>query len=114
MDEKELKDTCDCSCGCNEGEHNHEHNHEHGCDCGCDHDHESMIVELEDENGKTIPCEVVDGFEYKESEYVLVQNPENDAVYLFKVEGEDGQLVIPEDDEFEAASKYYESIVQEG
>lgn len=108
MDEKENLNTCDCGC-CGE-EHEHEHEH-HDCDCGCDcGEHEPMIVELEDENGNSVSCEIVDGFVYEEKEFVLVQNPQNDSVYLFKVEGEEGELVIPDDNEFEAASKYYESI----
>lgn len=84
-----------------------------GCGCGCgEHDHESLIVDLEDENGNIVPCEVVDGFEYNENEYVLVQNPEDGSVYLFKVvgEGETAELVIPEDEEFEKVSEYYESL----
>lgn len=113
MNENEVKDSCGCGCGCGE-EHTHEHGHDDcGCGCGCgDHEHEPMMVDLEDENGNTISCEVVDGFVYNDNEFVLVQNPENESVYLFKVEGEEGQLVIPEDDEFDAASKYYESIVE--
>ncbi|SKA72762.1 Protein of unknown function [Clostridium sp. USBA 49] len=97
------EDTCDCGCG--------EHEHVEGCDCG--HDHGAMIVDLEDENGNIVSCEVVDGFTYKENDYVLVQNPEDGSVYLFKVVGEEGELVIPEDDEFEEVSKYYEQSLEE-
>lgn len=107
---------CNCNgneeldnCGC------HDHSEHHDCDCGCDcGDEGALIVDLEDENGNIVPCEVVDGFTYKENEYVLVQNPEDDSVYLFKVvgEGEQGDLVIPEDDEFEEVSKYYESLLE--
>ena len=65
-----------------------------------------------DENGKVVTCEVVDGFEYKENEYVLVQNPEDGSVYLFKVVGdeENSELVIPEDEEFEEVSSYYQTL----
>ena len=52
-------------CECEEGK----------CSCGCE-EHEALIVELEDENGKVVPCEVVDGFEYKGNEYALLQHPE--------------------------------------
>lgn len=98
MDNEKLED-----CGCQD----------EGCDCGCqDHGHEALVVELEDENGNTIPCQVVDGFEYKGSEYALVQNPEDEAVYLFKVigEGDEGELVVPEEDEFKEVTDYYESL----
>ncbi|AKA70339.1 DUF1292 domain-containing protein [Clostridium scatologenes] len=113
MDKENLHD---CGCGCNDescgcGEHSHEHEHDCGCGCG---EHESMIVDLEDENGNTVPCEVVDGFEYKNNEYAIVQHPDNGAVYLFKVvgEGEEGELVIPDDKEFEEVSAYYENMVE--
>ncbi|PRR75401.1 DUF1292 domain-containing protein [Clostridium thermopalmarium] len=102
MDNEKLHD-----CGCED--------ESCGCGCGChDHDHESLIVELEDENGNVVPCEVVDGFEYKDNEYALVQNPEDGSVYLFKVigEDEDGELVVPEDDEFKEATAYYESLLE--
>ena len=100
-------ESCGCGeehegCGC-EGEHEHE-----GCGCGCED--EALIVDLEDENGNIVPCEMVDKFSYKDNEYVLVQNPEDDSVYLFKVVGteEESELVVPEDKEFEEVSSYYE------
>lgn len=100
-----------CQCGCE-----HDEDCGCGCDCGCeDHDHQPMVVDLEDENGNVVSCEVVDGFDYKENEYVLVQNPEDGSVYLFKVigEGENGELVIPEDGEFEEVSRYYEESLKD-
>jgi hypothetical protein len=98
-------------CGC--GGHDHEHEHE-GCGCGCG-EGEALTVDLEDENGNVIPCEIVDGFTYKDNEYALVQNPEDDSIYLFKVVGDDetGELVIPEDEEFEEVTKYYEEMIKE-
>ncbi|QGU95041.1 DUF1292 domain-containing protein [Clostridium bovifaecis] len=111
MDNEKLHD-CGCEdegCGCGTTEESC------GCGCGCDdHNHEGLIVELEDENGNVVPCEVVDGFEYKDNEYALVQNPEDGSVYLFKVvgEGEDGELVVPEDEEFNEATAYYESLLE--
>ena len=108
-----------CDCG-----HNHEgeegcdcgHNHEDACGCGCEHNEQgNMIVDLEDENGNIVPCEIVDGFNFKDNEYVLVQNPEDGSTYLFKVQGEgdNGELIIPEDDEFEEVSAYYEGLSDE-
>lgn len=107
MNEEKLH-SCGCeedTCGCSE--------HEHGEGCGCGHDHDSMIVDLEDENGNVVSCEAVDGFTYKENDYILVQNPEDGSVYLFKVVGEEGELVVPEDEEFEEVSKYYEQSLEE-
>lgn len=101
MDNEKLE-----NCGCQD----------EGCGCGCqDHGHEALVVELEDENGNVIPCQVVDGFEYKGNEYALVQNPEDEAVYLFKVvgEGDEGELVIPEEDEFKEVTDYYETLLEE-
>jgi hypothetical protein len=112
--ENDVNEECSCEghgdghddgCGCGE--------HEHGCDCGCG-ENENLIVELEDENGNVVPCEVVDSFEYKDNEFVIVQNPEDSSVYLFKVvgEGEEGELVIPEDEEFEEVSAYYKTLTE--
>lgn len=106
MDNEKLHE-CNCGCECD-----HEHNHEHeGCDCGCGND--ALMVELEDESGNLVSCEVVDGFEYKGNEYALVEHPEGD-VFLFKVvgEGETGELVIPDDSEFEEVSQYYETLLE--
>ena len=74
-----------------------------------------MIVDLENENGEIVPCEVVDEFTFNEQDYVLVQNPEDGSMYLFKVvgEGEEGELVVPDDEEFQAASAYYEQLMEE-
>lgn len=117
MNEENLNGhNCNCddeveTCNCGESEMVHD------CGCGCDDcgDHEALIVDLEDENGKVVPCEVVDGFEFKGNEYAIVQNPQNKSVYLFKVEGEGeaGELVIPEEGEFEEVSAYYEQLEQE-
>jgi hypothetical protein len=137
MDKEKLQDYiseeskgCGCgdshdACGCND---NHEgcgcgDDHEacgcgddhEGCGCGCE-ENEALIVDLEDENGNIVPCEMVDGFSYKDNEYVLVQNPEDDSVYLFKVVGteEDSELIIPEDEEFEEVSAYYANLSNDG
>lgn len=95
------------------GGHDHEHDHE-GCGCG-EHEHEAMFVELEDENGNVMECEVVDGFLFEENEYALVQNPDDGSIYLFKVVGDDevGELVVPEDEEYDAARAYYEKMLEQ-
>jgi len=115
-DDNEIKNVgCGCvdneGCGC--GGNEHEHDHE-DCGCGCG-EGEAFTVDLEDEEGNVIPCEVVDGFTYKDNEYALVQNPEDDSIYLFKVIGDEetGELVIPEDEEFEEVTKYYEEMIKD-
>ena len=130
---EDKKTSCGCGghenenegCGC--GGHDHEnegcgcggHDHEHdeaneGCGCGCG-EGEALTVDLEDENGNVVPCEIVDGFTYKDNEYALVQNPEDDSIYLFKVIGDEetGELVIPEDEEFAEVTAYYEEMIKE-
>lgn len=107
---------CGCednSCGCG-NDHDHDHGHE-GCGCGHDHDHDHgpMIVDLEDENGNVVSCEAIDGFTYKENDYILVQNPDDGSVYLFKIVGEEGELVVPDEEEFEEVSKYYEQSLED-
>lgn len=101
----------DQGCGCGGHEHNHDHE-DCGCGCGCG-EHESMFVELEDEDGNVMNCEIVDGFLFKENEYALVQNPDDGSIYLFKVVGDDevGELVVPEDEEYDAAKAYYEELI---
>ena len=89
--EKDLE-----KCGCNSGENTcgcGGHDHDNGCGCGED---ETFVIELEDDNGNTIACPVVDVFEYENNEYLLAQNPEEDSVYLFKTQGE--ELVVPEEE----------------
>ncbi|AGK97814.1 DUF1292 domain-containing protein [Clostridium pasteurianum] len=115
MSENEKVNACSIDgCGCGENEHQHEE-HSHECDCGCeDHEHETFSVELEDEHGNVVSCDVIDGFVYNDLEFALVQNPQDGSVYLFKVvgEGEEGELVIPDDEEFKAATAYYESTLE--
>lgn len=96
----------------------HDNKHEHNCDCGCgccDDELEVMQVELEDENGKLILCDIIDGFDYKEKEYAVLVNPEDDSYYIFKVEGDEdeeiGELVVPSEEEFEEVKDYYENLL---
>lgn len=102
-------------CGCGGHDHESDENEDCGCGCSCgEGEGEALTVDLEDENGNVVSCEIVDGFTYKDNEYALVQNPEDDSIYLFKVIGDDetGELVIPEDEEFEEVTKYYEELIK--
>ncbi|WP_102400978.1 DUF1292 domain-containing protein [Haloimpatiens massiliensis] len=121
MNNEEMKKCC-----CNEEEnhscceeHGEDHGccgeHDHECGCGCG-EHETLMVDLEDENGNVVKCEVVDGFAYKDNEYAIVQNPEDGSVYLFKVIGdgeEIAELAIPDDKEFDEVKEYYESLLED-
>ncbi|ADL51429.1 DUF1292 domain-containing protein [Clostridium cellulovorans] len=121
-DEIKKDNGCNChedTCDCGGHEENHEcncagHDEGHQCGCGEDHDHEEgLFVTLEDENGNEIQCEVVEGFVFEDNEFALVQNPDDGSMYLFKVVGddEDGELVVPEEEEFNRAIAYYESLL---
>lgn len=101
-------------CGCSENGcdcEGHEHDHDHDCGCGCE-EHEHFVVDLEDENGNVISCPIIDAFEYEDKEYVLAQNTEDDSVYLFR-STEEGELEVPEEEEFEKVASYYNETLAE-
>lgn len=103
--ENELNKHEGCGCG-----HNHE---EHGCgdNCGCgEHEHEHFVVDLEDDNGNVLSCPIVDAFEFEENEYVLAQNPKDESVYLFR-STEEGELIVPEEAEFDKVTEYYTNVL---
>ena len=112
--DKDLE-KCGCngeeeSCGC--GGHDHDDHeccggHDHECECGCHDANESFVIDLEDEDGNLITCPVIDEFEYEENVYYLAQNPNEDSVYLFRLDGE--ELVVPDEEEFDKVSAYYEN-----
>ena len=104
--ENELN-KCGEGCGCG-----HDHD-SHGCgdNCGCgEHEHEHFVVDLEDDNGNVISCPIVDAFEFEENEYVLAQNPEDESVYLFR-STEEGELIVPEEAEFDTVTEYYTHVL---
>ena len=104
--ENELN-KCGEGCGCG-----HDHD-SHGCgdNCGCgEHEHEHFVVDLEDDNGNVISCPIVDAFEFEENEYVLAQNPDDESVYLFR-STEEGELIVPEEDEFDKVTEYYTNVL---
>lgn len=114
-EEEVTTNSCGChdhGCGC--GDHT-----EHdacGCGCGCGDEVAPLIVELEDENGNVVACEIVDGFDYNDKEYAVVVNPEDESYYIFEVvadeEDEDlGELVVPSEEEFDAVREYYEELL---
>ena len=76
-------------------------------------DFETLVIDLEGEDGNTISCPLIDQFEYEEKVYVLAQNPEDDSVYMFRVEGEgeDEELVVPEEEEFDIVAAYYNEVL---
>ena len=75
MSDKDLNKCCGGNCGCGSekeekhegcgcGGHGHDHGHDHHEGCGCGDEHlEHYVVDLEDEEGNTITCDVIDAFE---------------------------------------------------
>ncbi|MBP1889486.1 hypothetical protein J2Z53_001067 [Clostridium moniliforme] len=109
-----------CGCGNHEDNHEcgcggHDHGHDHECECGCGEDHnEHFVVDLVDDEGNTISCPIIDAFEFEGNEYVLAKNMDDESVYLFRASEESEELVVPEEDEFERVSTYYnETLVEE-
>lgn len=108
-------------CGCGNHEENHEcgcghdHGHDRGHECGCGEEHhDHFVVDLVDDQGNTISCPIIDAFEFEGNEYVLAKNMEDDSVYLFRASEETEELIVPEEDEFERVSTYYnETLVEE-
>ena len=110
-DHKDSHGKEDCNCG-----NDHGHDNE-GCGCGDDHEDcdcghdDDFVVDLEDDNGNIVSCPIIDTFEFEENEYLLAQSPEDDSVYMFKTVGE--ELVVPEEEEFNRVSTYYnDELVQ--
>ncbi len=110
MDKELEKCGCGSDCGCEDNNHDCEcGSHDNGR-CGCEED-ENFVVDLEDENGNVITCPIIDEFQYEDNQYYLVQNPNEDSVYLFKLVGE--ELIVPEENEFEKVSAYYQNELAE-
>ena len=65
---------------------------------------------ITDDNGNVLSCPIVDAFEFEENEYVLAQNPEDESVYLFR-STEEGELIVPEEAEFDKVTEYYTNVL---
>ena len=78
---------------------------------------ENNIIEIVDENGEVILCEVFTIVEFEEKEYALLipknqkDDPEADFVVM-RIEEEGGEIsfVDLDDDEFERVSEYIENM----
>lgn len=78
---------------------------------------ENNIIEIVDENGEVILCEVFTIVEFEEKEYALLipknqkDDPEADFVVMrIEEEGEEISFVDLDDDEFERVSEYIENM----
>ena len=96
MEEKDLKNHEHCDCGCE-----HEHHHDDDCDCGCE---DAEIVELTDDNGRTLKFYHIATMDYEEKPYAFFQAAEEiegvdpDEVVIFEVSEKDGGLLPVEDE----------------
>jgi hypothetical protein len=93
----------------------HVHNHDHGSCCGGhDHDpahHHTQVVTFENEDGTTEDHPIVDEFELDGNVYVLVMN-QDETVTPLRVEGEEGDLVFLDEEEFNKVSEAYAEMVE--
>ena len=111
--ENEAENSCNCSddtegCACG-NDHDHDHDHEHH-----DHDHGDHVhtVTFENEDGTTEEYPIVDEFEIDGVVYVLVMNAD-ETVTPLRVEGEEGELVFLNEEEFEAVSEAYSNLIED-
>lgn len=98
------------------------HEHECGCEGGCCCENEMQeyeTVTLTYDNGDSEDFAVIDQFEIDGNEYVALLAVEEDSplgedIVIFKyIEGEDNNFtleIIEDDDEFEKACDYFESL----
>ncbi|MGB4588748.1 MAG: DUF1292 domain-containing protein [Clostridiaceae bacterium] len=97
-------ETESCACGNDHDHEHHDHDHDHG-----DHVH---TVTFENEDGTTEEYPIVDEFEIDGVVYVLVMNAD-ETVTPLRVEGEEGELVFLNEEEFEAVSEAYSNLMED-
>lgn len=81
---------------------------------------ENNIIEIIDDEGNTIKCELYDIIEFENNNYaILVEaetEEENPEMVLMRYTEEDGESyfeTIEDDEEFEKVSEYIENLAQE-
>ena len=81
---------------------------------------ENNIIEITDDEGNTIKCELYDIIEFENNQYaVLIEaetEEENPEMVLMRYTEEDGESyfeTIEDDDEFERVSEYIENLEDE-
>lgn len=92
----------------------HDHDNQESCCGGHDHDHEHHhipVVTFENEDGTTEDHPIVDEFELDGNVYVLVMN-QDETVTPLRVEGEEGDLVFLDEEEFNKVSEAYAEMVE--
>ncbi|MBZ2174477.1 DUF1292 domain-containing protein [Schnuerera sp. xch1] len=78
------------------------------------HDHEHINLVLED--GGEMECHVLGTFEVEDNEYIALVPIEDEQVFLYRYEEEDGEMDlinIEDDEEFEIASEAFYALFEE-
>ena len=105
---EEKKCNCEvgkCACG-------DECNCDDNCSCGCNN---PLIIELEDEDGKTTKGQILGTFDSEGKNYCVVNDLNNNDSYIFEIQSsEEGDILVSVNDEkeFERLCKIVESIVE--
>ncbi len=99
-------------------DHDHDHHHHHDHDHDHDHDHHHDVVLLTDEDGNEREFHIVESFEYKDNEYVvLVSNDSSQEGIILRVQVEDDMeylVDIEDEDEWNEVIKIYEGVLEQG
>ena len=81
---------------------------------------ENNIIEITDDEGNTIKCELYDIIEFENSQYAVLidaeSQEENPEMVLMRYTEEDGESyfeTIEDDEEFERVSEYIENLEDE-
>ena len=80
---------------------------------------ENNIIEITDEDGKVLECELYDIIEFEGKQYALLTEADADEdaeLVLMRYSEEDGESyfeTIEDDDEFEKVSRYVETLDEE-
>ncbi len=81
---------------------------------------ENNIIEITDDEGNTIKCELYDIIEFENNQYAVLldvdTDEENPEMVLMRYTEEDGESyfeTIEDDDEFERVSEYIENLEDE-
>ncbi len=79
------------------------------------------LIEIVDEDGTTIKCELYDIIEFEDKQYALLVEADSDeeepevVLMRYLEEGEESYFeTIDNDEEFEKVSQYVESLEEEG
>ena len=73
-------------------------------------------ITLDYEDGSSVECEIVGGFEVESKEYIALFDEESEDIILYRyieVDGENFELEDIPEEEFDAVSEVFEAIMEE-